>query len=620
MTIAAEIDDDVTPACSTAVHFAGYVEIVTKGASWEHPVSNRHQMKIDMIVEYCLAHGLPCRILALKPRQKGSSTKSTHTVYHQMRARRCEALIMGDTDDTTDKMVAMIRRHQERDSYSWPNSIIINAEKVTCSNGSVCRMATASGKNPGIGGTVQIALFTEVAKYAKEGKLNADDIMLSVLPSIPDEPDTIIIAETTANGIGGWFHDHYAGHEEKGNLGAVSFADFVTGKRGNGWIKIFTAWFEFPDSILRRGDHNDAWFIGPARDSREFNREQHLRKAYGCTDEHLAWRRKTIQQQCGGDPRKFDQEYPEDDVLAFLVSGRPAFDFDGLARLHAQASGRLPEYYVLGDMPTSRPGEVPTLSLQRVEKEQAWLWMWEPPIPGCRYIAGGDVASGADITRGGNPDCHAIGVMREYYMDVNHTWHADALVARIEPECRYTIDRMVECTDLMSRHYGGASRCLVVFERNAPGLAAIKVAQGRGMPLWMEQTLDKITQEQTKRPGWYTTEQSRAIGMRGLGSAILGLSKASGEMEEDGVTERMVKECTVDIWCPHLVKELRTAITDATGKIVGGPGSHDDDVMMLMILLACVKDGTICTVRKVRKPGPDDNYREVRDPRRGYRR
>lgn len=579
---------DPTSRLSIAWHFATNCQIVNKAADWERPVPNKHQLKLDMIVEYCLANNLPCWILALKPRQKGSSTKSTHTVYHQARKRRLNALILADKEDTTHLMLKMVDNHSERDDYAWGNEIYVKTEGAECTNGSVITGLTAGGKDPGIGGTRQIGLFTEVAKYGDDTKkLSAEAVMLSVLPSIPRIPGSIVIAETTANGIGGWFHDHYAGNKEKDNAGAVTFEEFlgdpargIAPKRGNGWIKVFTAWFEFPDSVLERNADTDEWFTKrPDPTSSEGVREALLVARYHVTEAQLAWRRMTIASLCGGNPRGFDQEFPEDDVTAFLVSGAPAFDFNGLAKIAAEAAVNLPEHYVLTEQ--KQAVGPPKILLQRRDKGQGWFWMWEKPRVGCSYIIGGDVCTGADMTkgkgRGSVTDSHGIGVFRAKYRDARGNVHRKKLVGRLEPACKWDHDILAERIDLLSRFYGGANganRVTVVIERNGPGASVINALRRLGVPLWVARHWDKLSNKSTDVYGWLTDEKNRARGMATLGQDI--------------------RDNAIEVLCTSCAGQLQRAIVDPDGKIVGGPGAHDDDVLMLMILDECENDGTMC--------------------------
>ena len=63
-------------ATSSSLWFATCAKILNKDQRLVTPDPNLYQLGILTVYEWCMAHGKPCRILALKPRQKGSSTVS----------------------------------------------------------------------------------------------------------------------------------------------------------------------------------------------------------------------------------------------------------------------------------------------------------------------------------------------------------------------------------------------------------------------------------------------------------------------------------------------------------------------------------------------------------------
>ena len=57
---------------------AGYITATNR----EKPlIANKMQREYDEIWEQCLEDGIPCRIVGLKGRQQGSSTKGVATLY-----------------------------------------------------------------------------------------------------------------------------------------------------------------------------------------------------------------------------------------------------------------------------------------------------------------------------------------------------------------------------------------------------------------------------------------------------------------------------------------------------------------------------------------------------------
>ena len=120
--------------------------------------------------------------------------------------------------------------------------------------------------------------------------------------TVPDEPGTMIVIESTANG----FNDF----KDKWDL-AVECQR--TGEEG--FVPIFFAWWEMPG--YRRRVPNGF---------RRTDEEQELAETYGLDDEQLSWRRYTINTKCGGDVNRFRQEYPSCPEEAFIASGSCVFN------------------------------------------------------------------------------------------------------------------------------------------------------------------------------------------------------------------------------------------------------------------------------------------------------
>lgn len=166
--------------------------------------------------------------------------------------------------------------------------------------------------------------------------------MVAVVPSIPPRP--IVISEGTPYGASGWQYEQWQG--------ALWLTEYVEQLRagiarpGNGWVKVFAAWFEF------RENRFDGRHGRPTLSEAErlhimrtlTHREMLGQERYHWEPEQIAWRRAT---ECGGSEEDFDQSYPEDDVMCWLSSGRSRFDMrrvvelETLARSAAPESGRL---------------------------------------------------------------------------------------------------------------------------------------------------------------------------------------------------------------------------------------------------------------------------------------
>ena len=162
---------------------------------------------------------------------------------------------------------------------------------------------------------------------------NADTHVAGVLQAVPETDGTEIILESTANGVGGYFHKMW--REAETGLG-----DFIA---------IFVPWFWSPE------------YARPAPPDFSLDNEERIyAELYGLTNEQMAWRRVKIGQL--GNPALFCQEYPGCAAEAFQMTGHDSFIPPALiakARKHkADPSGPL----VMGYDPSWTGGDRSSLA------------------------------------------------------------------------------------------------------------------------------------------------------------------------------------------------------------------------------------------------------------------
>jgi hypothetical protein len=141
---------------------------------------------------------------------------------------------------------------------------------------------------------------------------NAASHFAGVVQAIPDLPDTEIILESTANGIGGEFHERWQQAE-------AGIGDYEA---------IFIPWF-WQEEYRRKvpeGFHSD-------------DEEAEYATNHGLDSEQMAWRRNKVAEL--KDPLLFMQEYPATAAEAFQTTGHDSFikPFDVLKARKADIEG-----------------------------------------------------------------------------------------------------------------------------------------------------------------------------------------------------------------------------------------------------------------------------------------
>ena len=190
----------------TAAWFEAFGKIERKGGEIVSPIANVYQQKISDIILWCHENGRPCRIVGLKPRQKGSSTFGVAAAYRRLQARRGRGCIAGGAHFQGANLFKILNTYAEKDELD-PKTCNVMDMEARFKNGSTMERLTLANKNAGRSGTFQVMILTEVAYLQEEGVANATDVLSGLLKCVPMEPDTFIFQESTAKGATGDFYE-----------------------------------------------------------------------------------------------------------------------------------------------------------------------------------------------------------------------------------------------------------------------------------------------------------------------------------------------------------------------------------------------------------------------------
>lgn len=259
-------------------------------------VFNPVQNKLDEIIRRQYEATGKIRIVILKARQQGLSTYTSAYLYwrlSQMKAKK--GLVIAHTADSSSTLFDMYRRiHNEVPELLRPSTKYNGKRELTFDIlDTGLKIATAGGQGVARGETLNFAHLSEVAFWAADTAANN---LNAILQTIPNEADTGIFVESTANGMSGVFADLWRGA--------------VDGS--NGFIPFFSPWFDSPE--YRE--------TVPVDFERTYE-EEDLVALYGLDDHQLKFRRTKIALN-GRDA--FEQEYPSNADEAFKASGRPVFE------------------------------------------------------------------------------------------------------------------------------------------------------------------------------------------------------------------------------------------------------------------------------------------------------
>jgi len=283
-------------------------------------VLNKAQQIVLSAIEEMIQAGLPVRMIILKARQKGISTLIEayifwRTTYQPNR----KSAVIGHVRDATDNLWDMTNRYYDNlPEYFQPEKKYHNSKELTYSKTkSEMIFWTAETGDVGSSHTVQDLHITELSKWR-----DPKTTLTSLLQTVPDKPNTMIIMESTANGFGGEFYNRC-----KAAMAGKSKYKFI-----------FLSWLIDDEYTLPFTDQKELDAFKANIDEIE---QDLLSK--GATYEHLKWRREIgLPDKCGHDVDKFKQEYPSDPIEAFVTSGRPVFDAKICQKKYIELENRKP--------------------------------------------------------------------------------------------------------------------------------------------------------------------------------------------------------------------------------------------------------------------------------------
>ncbi len=275
------------------------LKIRSKSGVIEPFVFNKAQKHIHECLEYQKGQTGRVRALILKGRQQGCSTYVGGRFYHSTTHNfGTQSFILTHALDATNNLFKMAQRfYANTPNLVRPLVSTNNSKELIFGElDSGYKLGTAENKSVGRSATIQLFHGSECAFWA-----NASEHAKGIMQAVPDSPGTEIILESTANGIGNYFHQQWQKAE-----GGIS--DFIA---------IFVPWFWQEEYFRDTGDY----FIPTQA-------EIELKELYSLSDGQLFWRRQKIVDLSvnGIDGEKaFNQEYPCNSTEAFQLTGEDSY-------------------------------------------------------------------------------------------------------------------------------------------------------------------------------------------------------------------------------------------------------------------------------------------------------
>lgn len=346
----------------------------------------RPQRRLTAKIEEMRLAGVPIRIILLKARQWGGSTLiQIYMAWLQLVIKPgLNSLIVGHVMDSANEVRDMYFRlinaypvellHRIGDIYDPRESKFVgvgtspNIKRVPQRN---CKIKIGSAERPDSarGGDYSLVHCTEVGLWRKTEGKSPEDIIQSATSGILLQPLTLIIYESTAKGVGNFFHREYLAAKK----GQSQFTPF------------FVPWYEIEKYTLPFTDEAASESFARSLCANRLNpnefsdREVSGRYLWwlwqkGATLEALHWyceERKKYHDQA-----RMASEYPSDDIEAFANSGANVFDRYAVERFRPACSQPrfVGDVYADGD-----EGKDVLTNLRFKEDNAGLLWIWNMP-------------------------------------------------------------------------------------------------------------------------------------------------------------------------------------------------------------------------------------------------
>ena len=203
--------------------------------------------------------------------------------------RGVRAFILTHEEDASNNLFEIANRYHEncpavvRPSTSAANAKELHFDKLD----SGYKVGTAGNKAVGRSSTVQFFHGSEVAHWP-----NAQQHAAGIIQAIPDEMGTEVFKESTANGVGNYFHREWQDAE-------AGLSEYIA---------IFVPWY-WQDEYRKPVNNN--FTLTP--------KELQYKESYELDDEQMAWRRAKIVEL--KDENLYKQEYPATPAEAFQATG-----------------------------------------------------------------------------------------------------------------------------------------------------------------------------------------------------------------------------------------------------------------------------------------------------------
>jgi len=354
---------------------------------------NRPQRRTLAKLERMRKAGVPIRMIILKARQWGGSTlvqiyMAWIQILHKTNWNSLIAAMLNQQATNIRYMYTTLAKHYDGIELK-PFENMVNV-KIMPERSNKITIGSMQSPDSIRSDDIAMAHLSEVALWKKTEGKEPKDLAQSILGSIDSMPYTVYVLESTAKGVGNYFHNTYN--------------DAVNGN--NNLDHIFIPWFEieqYRTKTMSRGEANKFY-------DRLNDYEKYL-WSIGATLEGIKWYRYKLK-EFGGDTWRMRSEFPSSAEEAFQNTGRRVYPPNIVEQARVNCSKPM---YMGQLFANSDKGKEALKKIRFEETPNGDFWIWDLPDNSInvsnRYLVSVDIGG-----KSKDADWSVIRVLDRYWM------------------------------------------------------------------------------------------------------------------------------------------------------------------------------------------------------------
>lgn len=525
---------------NTKKYIEEFLKIRNKNSKIVPFILNKPQKKLYEEIKKQKKLKKPVRIIILKARQMGFSTLTEAILFKETATKHnVTSGIIAHEARATNNLFNMSKLYYDNlPEAIKPKIVNRNAQEIifnTKDNKGLNSRITCmtASESAGRSGTYNFLHLSEYAFWEVDKK----EAYISLMQAVPNNPESMVVIESTANG----FEDF----KELWDKAVNNESDF---------IPIFIGWNELEEYQMP--------YTGFELD----DEEKRIKAIFNLTNEQLEWRRWCIRNNCGGDIKKFKQEYPISPEEAFLNTGNCVFDTEVINNRLQEINKPIRTGYFTYEYDDTKPKygalnpyngqpykEYKISNIKWQEDEKGYIKIYEMPNTPeiVKYAIGGDTA----------------GEGSDYF--TAHVINAKTLKQCAVFKKQLDPDLYAKQMYCLGMYY---NKALIGIENNFDKFPVRELSRLGYQNQYIRKQEEKISQKTYKEYGFRTDLKTRP--------AIISYLKQFVREQSESINDR------------ETLNEMLQFITNEAGRPEAQQGAHDDLVMGLAIALRIVQDVT----------------------------